>query len=264
MQNDNFTIITGWMCNELRLSGNELLVYAAIYGFSKDGASHYSGGRRYLSESFNISLPTVDKALKGLVEKKYIIRYPKEINGVVFNEYYADLGIFQNFTGDKESLGGVVKNLYGGGKESLPNNINNNINESIVNSKENNKKKFDAIAYLDTFPGMNKDPEIKDVFIKFIEMRESIKHPITTEYGLKQLIKRAWDLGDAQKGKIIAVVNQSIESGYRGLFPLKDDNKPMPVTRAVTSNPTYNNTMAILDALYNEALAEEQAKEAAT
>ena len=123
------------------------------------------------------------------------------------------------------------------------------------------KKKFDAIAYLDTIPGMNKDPEIKDVFVKFIEMRESIKHPITTEYGLKQLIKKAWELGDFKKDKIIAVINQSIESGYRGLFELKGNNNqiaPRTAAPSQASGFSGHSAIAALDAI----IAEEKAKEA--
>ena len=251
MQNENFTVVFGWMCNELALKGNALLIYATIYGFSKDGISVLLRMRLFLTVPLFI-----------LTEKGYIIRNTKEINGVTFHEYRADLSIFQNFTGGKESLPGVVKKLYGDGKESLPNNINNNIDKSIVNSKES-KKKFDAITYLDTIPGMAKDPEIKDVFVKFLEMRESIKHPVSTEYGLKQLIKQAWELGDFQKNKIIAVVNQSITNGYRGLFELKNNNNQIAPRTAVKASGSSGTNESALD-FFNRIEAEELAKEAAT
>lgn len=122
MSNDNFVVIQGWMCNELGLKGNDLLVYALIYGFSQDGESEFSGGRNYIAKTFNISLPTVDKALKNLVDKHLIKKISVDINNVTFNKYKITLG--------------VVKNLYGGSKETLPNNINNNINENDIISKD--------------------------------------------------------------------------------------------------------------------------------
>lgn len=224
MQNGNFHVIFGWMCNELNLSGNELLVYSAIYGFSKDGSSVFTGSRKYLSESFNITLPTVDKALKGLMEKGYICRNQKEINGVVFNEYYADLSIFQNFTGCKESLPGVVKNLYGGSKESLPNNINNNINNNIDSFKEkNSKKKFNPNEILDSVDLIRDNAEIKKAFLDFIEMRKNTKFPINTERCLKLLINDAFKYGKTPDG-IIKVIDQSIKNGWRGIFALKAES----------------------------------------
>ena len=117
MQSDNFVIIQGWMCNELKLKGNDLLVYALIYGFSQDGESEFSGGRKYIANTFNISLPTVDKALKNLVGLNLIEKISTEHNGVLFVTYKVSLG--------------VVKNLYGGSKESLHNIYSNNKDNGI-------------------------------------------------------------------------------------------------------------------------------------
>jgi len=123
MNSENFVVIQGWMCNELELKGNDLLVYALIYGFSQDGESVFSGGRNYIAKTFNISLPTVDKALNNLLDRGLIEKIPLEVNNVTFNNYKITLR--------------VVKNLYGGSKETLPNNINNNKNSINVLSKDN-------------------------------------------------------------------------------------------------------------------------------
>ena len=74
MKSENYVVIQGWMCNELELKSNELLVFALIYGFSQDNSSLFCGGRKYIAETFNITLPTVDKTLSALVEKKLIIK----------------------------------------------------------------------------------------------------------------------------------------------------------------------------------------------
>ena len=37
MKSDNYIVIQGWMVNELNLKGNDLLVFALIYGFTRDG-----------------------------------------------------------------------------------------------------------------------------------------------------------------------------------------------------------------------------------
>lgn len=35
VKNENYLVIQGWMITELKLKGNELLIYAIIYGFSR-------------------------------------------------------------------------------------------------------------------------------------------------------------------------------------------------------------------------------------
>ena len=36
VKNENYLVIQGWMITELKLKGNELLIYAIIYGFSQN------------------------------------------------------------------------------------------------------------------------------------------------------------------------------------------------------------------------------------
>ena len=81
MQSDNYVVIQGWMCNELNLKGNDLLIFALIHGFSQDGESRFSGSRKYIANTFNISLPTVDKSIKSLLEKDLIEQHKIEKNG---------------------------------------------------------------------------------------------------------------------------------------------------------------------------------------
>lgn len=124
MKDNNFIVIQGWMCNELKLTGNELLVFALVYGFSQDGESEFSGSRSYISNTLNISKPTVDKALKSLCDKGYILKHQMIINDVQINRYKVSLqGVKNLYGGGKETLLGSKETLLGGGKETLPNNI---------------------------------------------------------------------------------------------------------------------------------------------
>lgn len=87
MKNDNYIVITGWMINDLKLSGNDLLVYALIYGFSQDGESWYTGSRNYIADSLGITPRTVSRLLQSLEEQGFIIKEITEYNGVKFNKY---------------------------------------------------------------------------------------------------------------------------------------------------------------------------------
>ena len=96
LKSENVVVIHGWMCNELRLKGNELLVFALIYGFSCDGVSSFYGGRKYIGETFNISLPTVDKALNGLLNKELICKDDREGFPDVY--FYDERGVKKLYT----------------------------------------------------------------------------------------------------------------------------------------------------------------------
>ena len=140
-KNSNTIVIQGWMINELNLSGNELILYALIYGFSQDGESEFYGSLNYVSTALNCSKPTAIKALNSLIDKNYIFKNQNSINGIVYSKYTANVNFFN---GSKETL--LVKNdelgskeSLRGSKETLPNNnIYNNIynNETQIFEKE--------------------------------------------------------------------------------------------------------------------------------
>ena len=118
MKRENYITIQGWMVTELGLSGNELLCYALIYGFSQDDGSVFSGSSRYICKWLNLTKPSVLKILKSLCEKGLIEKIQKEVNGCILCDY-------------KKTLP-VVKKLNQGGKETLPHIYN------IYNNKDNN------------------------------------------------------------------------------------------------------------------------------
>lgn len=112
---DNFITIQGWMVTDLRLKGNELIVYAAIYGFSQAANQAFKGSLQYLADWTNSTKQGVIKALKSLVEKGLIDKKESMINGVKFCEYSA---LQRNM---------VLNKVVRGIKQSLPNNIEYNI-----------------------------------------------------------------------------------------------------------------------------------------
>lgn len=128
IKDENFYQIQGWMINRLGLKGAPLSIYAIIYGFSQDGENEYTGSVQYLCDFLGgVSKPTVINALKSLVESKYLFRREEFINGVQFNRYKANLSLIKNlYYGGKDSIPEEVKEFESGGKETLPNNEFNN------------------------------------------------------------------------------------------------------------------------------------------
>ncbi|MDO5549426.1 MAG: helix-turn-helix domain-containing protein [Eubacteriales bacterium] len=88
-ENKNYILLMGWMVNDLHLKGNELLVYAIIYGFSQDGVGEFAGSLKYLSDWLNITRQTVINTLKSLEDRKLVVKNKQVINGVQIARYRA-------------------------------------------------------------------------------------------------------------------------------------------------------------------------------
>jgi uncharacterized phage protein (TIGR02220 family) len=128
IKREQYITIQGFMLTDLHLKGNELLVYACIYGFSQAENQVFNGSLRYLAEWTNSTKQGVIKCLKSLEEKQYIGKKEKYINGVKYCEYYATE--FNTLLNKVEW--GSQQSLTGGSQQSLPNNKpNDNLFEKI-------------------------------------------------------------------------------------------------------------------------------------
>ena len=137
VKDENYIHIPGWAVTRLGLKGNELLVYAIIYGFSQDGETRFTGSLQYLADWTNSTKQSCIKCLKSLAEKGYITKYEKIVNGVKFCEYQAVKP--KSMVVNKVEQGSKQR-LTGGSKQSLPNILDNNIldNNTVSNIGENN------------------------------------------------------------------------------------------------------------------------------
>lgn len=68
----NYITIQGWMINELDLKGNELLIYAIIYGFSQNNGNEFNGSLQYLADWTCTTKKSAFNNVKSLLEKGLI------------------------------------------------------------------------------------------------------------------------------------------------------------------------------------------------
>ena len=141
--NAYFTV-QAWMVNDLGLHGNELTLYAIIYGFSQDGRSEFVGSISYVMEWLGCSRPTAMKTIAALVDKGLITKR-LATNGIDCNAYKAVIELAE---GRQNSLPGVGKNLSGGRQNSLPG-VGKNFSEGRQNSLPNNYLDNNTDNYLD-------------------------------------------------------------------------------------------------------------------
>lgn len=220
MQRDNYVVIQGWMVTDLKLKGNDLLVYAIIYGFSQSGEDQkFTGSLQYLADWTNSTKQGVTKNLKSLLEKGLITKDESFKNGVKFCDYRAVDAM-------QQSLMGIKQSCMGGIKQSLPHNIDPDI-------KDNNKDLYSP------------DPELNQAIKDFIDYRKKLKKPMT-DRALKQFMSRLEELAPDNTQEQIGLINVALEHGWMTVYPAKD-NRPSKQKYTQDRGTDYN---ALLGELY--------------
>ena len=262
MEKEYYINIQWWMAQRLKLSGNELLTYAIVYGFSQDGESAFLGSSKYVSYALRVSRPTAIKALDSLTSKGLIIKTQEKINDIVFNRYKANLQVIKDFDRPyKESLqGGSKESLQGGYKETLHSNkykeLNNKELSKESKKEESNNTQNQQVEMSEELKQMQNEIEqlkaeneklktkkakqkkqvksYDDQIAEYTqneELQEALKAFIQmrsfikkplTEYGLKLLLNKLSTLGQTDAEKI-AIVNRSVEHNWQGFFGIKEE-----------------------------------------
>ena len=168
--NKDYIVVQGWMINDLNLNGNELLAYALIYGFTKDGESEYTGSISYLQDWLNCSRNTAIKSLNDLIDKKLIKKTQVTVNKVVFNKYSVSASVVQKLDGgsSKTALGGSIESARGGSSVSAPNNTNIN-NTNLDKTKDNINTCFSFEDFWNKYPNKIAKQDAKRKYNKLNE-----------------------------------------------------------------------------------------------
>lgn len=172
---DKYITIQGWMLTDLKLRGNELLVYAIIYGFSQDDESWFTGSRQYLADWCGCTVRSIQTILNNLVDKKLIIKSEQTHNGIKYCSYAADFTGGENFSrGDENfSHNNIVNNnsntLSKDNDKATP-----EFNFGIVDEnkrKNNNEEYLDACLLINNFTD---DKELKKLLGELLDNRLSL------------------------------------------------------------------------------------------
>ena len=233
MKSENFVVIQGWMCNELGLKGNELLIFALIHGFSQDGVSKFHGGRKYIGDTFNISLPTVDKALNSLVDKEYLNKegFDDFVNP---NVYWVNLDVVKKlYESSKETLlGGSKETLLNKDSKQTDSKKQNNTNsKELVQNFNFGKQKHgtkqnlftQCVNLIDEFTG---DTQIRIDLVDYLKLLLEMRKDGLNFYAntWKGLLRKLASLSDDPKEQHY-IICQSIERGYKSFFPVNNYSK---------------------------------------
>jgi len=92
-----------------------------------------------------------------------------------------------------------------------------------IDKKEKNKKEKGETDFDRLISDFSENGDLQLAIYEFIKMRKSIKAPLTT-HALELILKKLSSLA-SEDGQKIAILNQSIENGWRGVFELKTSEK---------------------------------------
>lgn len=227
-----YIVIQDWMISDLQLKGNELLMYALIYGFSQDGESEFKGSLKYISKFLGVSKSTAQRNLENLANRGVIEKRVEEISGVKFNRYIAhekaEPPIVKTSTGCSQNrYGGVVKmgtgcsqNEYGGVVKMGTNNTNiyNTNNNTSNNTKDKGAPaKKEPEQYFE-------DEELNNKFLEFLAMRKRVRKPVQTDRGMKMLLTSLHKLSGGDVGLMKQIIDQSLDNEWKKFFAVKTGN----------------------------------------
>lgn len=103
IKNEHYITIQEFMVRDLELSGNELIAYALIYGFSQNEESKFEGSLSYVAKWLNCSKTTAFNILNKLADDGFISKIENVKNGIKFCDYKAN-------TMDEETLKKIKEN----------------------------------------------------------------------------------------------------------------------------------------------------------
>ncbi len=257
MTDKSYLTIQSWMVTDLHLKGNELMAYALIWGFSQDGQSCFYGSFQYVMAWLSIDRTTAIRVLQKLEAKGLIRKWQETVNGVANNRYSAitDPDEFATIVHEQNATSGKMPPVVKCNSDPLQNTAQTH-GKMQPNNKASNKYNNKPRAR-----GCEKDDQTDtpaDVFINFANGNQVLLQSLQEFDEYRRILaakdkKKAWTALAAKKickslmrltkeagvqncvGYMIAMLDQSIENSWTGVFAAKDfiDRAPQPPRRAV-------------------------------
>ena len=260
MSDKNFITIQGWMRTELNLSGNDLLVYAIIYGITQDGETEFYASQQYLADWCGCTTRGIRKNLDSLIERGLIqviehtigqtVRYravvPNEEVGTKFlgdgNKVPrgSEQSSYKNISNTKEYTNTIPKGIVGETptETSLSEYEQHMFTEDVrkkrnivqTDSTEKKTKKSRWEKCSEMIDEYTQDEELRTALRDYLSDRLAMKDKPIYANQWKGLLNRLTELSATEDP--IKVVKQSIERAYGGFFPVKEygnyNRKPNP------------------------------------
>lgn len=231
---DNYYTVQGWMITELKLKGNALMLYAIIYGFSQTDNTAFTGSIDYLCEWLGgVSRPTVINTLDNLVQQGLLTKSSTTKGALIYNSYTAIRPSKEILpaedTTSKKILPATSKKVL------LNNNSNDNIKKSLPKGKEEQAPSETKKSYNDVFSAPE-NKSIKDALVRFVNVCKGRNYNPKVDT-VERFAKTLRESASSDPKLAMAMVEQSIDKGWKDIYPLKNTNKNAYVKKEAVSIP---------------------------
>ena len=232
------------MVTDYNLNGNKLLIYALIWGFSQDDQSCFYGSVSYIVDYFKLSKRAVLNLLGELEKDGLIRKWSEPVNGRPTNRYAALRPAECSSASDwckkcTSAENAPVQNVHSDGCKKCTSTGAESAPKKEKEKANNNKPRAGAreepssLTVAEVFAEFSRGGPggLYDALMDFDQHRRELakkdKKKLWTPLVAKKIcksIKRLVEESGVQDrtGYAIAMLNQSIENGWTGVFAVKD------------------------------------------
>lgn len=230
-----------WMMEDYDLSLTDAAIYALIYSFSRDDQGCYFGSIRYIVDTCKVSESTAKRSLKALEEKGLLRKWRENVENVTVNRYTAlcpETCAVNPGQNEPQSKMTPVQNDTCTPVKMTQTPVQN---EPQIRKREKNnntpragaREEPDSLTVAEVFDEFSRGGPggLYDALMDFDQHRRELakkdKKKLWTPLVAKKIcksIKRLVEESGVQDrtGYAIAMLNQSIENGWTGVFAVKD------------------------------------------
>lgn len=257
-QNTYIVVEPRWMTGELGLTGNRLIVYALVHGFSREGLGEFYGSAQYVADLLNLRKHTVLDILNALTQEGLLIKVETVRDGVRYCIYRTREGVVR-----KPHQGGA-ETAPGGGAKTAPNNkplfYDKSTNKGEINKRIEGAGARDGlqISRFDFVKAL-RDAGCDAVAIEdFMAARKAKRLP-NTRSAFDGLVAEAAAVGQSLPA-IVKLCASRGWGGFRRSYLNEERQGPTPTPPHRESVYEHNlRTRQQLDAYYAQKIAEEKA-----
>lgn len=249
-----------WMTGELGLTGNRLLVYALVHGFSREGLGEFYGSAQYIADLLQLRKHTVLDILAALTQEGLLVKIEAVRDGVRYCIYRTRRGVVRF-----SHQGGAVF-APGGGAVFAPNNdisynpthIPSAQDISTKGDKETDKGRGGVFTRLDFVKAL-RDAGCDEIAVADFMANRKAKRLPSTVSAYQELVKEAEASGQSLPA-VIRLCAARGWGGFRRSYLNEERQGPTPTPPHRESVYEHNRrTRAQLDAYYADKIAQEKA-----
>lgn len=217
-----------------RIPANAKLLYAEISSLTgKTGYCFASDA--YFAGLYQMTERTIRSLLKALADNGYIRieREAGEHNTTVERRIYAGINPLAGAPSSLEKTfqtGGPVRKKFSGNSEKTfqTDIIYQEIltNTPIAPESEALLRRLPPEIARAIGEASDRQPELLAAWLDFAQMRAAKRSPIKTVRTVELLDRKLRTLSRARTDSAVQILQQSVERGWTGLFPLKDGEEP--------------------------------------